>query len=604
MFRDRGPKRASGGKRGPARWGILACLLAVLIFLPSLSGGLVWEDRLNLLETSQWRGEGFTAWSLRSFTAGDYKPLVWLGYRLEAAFWGLNPVGYHLSNVFLHGLNVLLVYFLLRSLTGAAPAGVLAGALFWGIHPLRVESVAWITERKDVQFCFFYLVCLLAYLRFQKNRRWAWYWLGLVAALAALLSKAMAVSLPLLLLLLGYRHSPDQSRKKRWLEVLPFLLSAFAAGVLALVAQADSGALTGLEQLNPGERLILAGISLVFYPLKTLFPIGLEPVYGLDPSSSLFIPAGLAAWAAILAGLILLRRRGRKAARPGWAWYFLAWLPVSGLFRTGLTALADRFSYLPAIGLSWFALSLGRPSRTGRWFLAAALAGLAGLTLLQEGRWRDNLSLWGPMAADAHPVPLYNLGNEWSRRGRPLQAVSFYRAALERDCGYYSAHYNLANLLEREGDSAGAERHYRSAIVLRPGTVEARINLGNLLFRIGDTSGALEQLWSALEIEPARLSARMNLANILASLGRFEEALREYETVLCRDPGSAEAWFNLGYTLERCGRPDAAAASYERALELEPSTARARKNLELLRKSERMMPAPGNAKGSRRTPAN
>jgi len=569
-------------RRKSALAGLGVCLLALAIFLPSLSGELVWEDRLNLIETTGWREALSPAWWLGSRTGGDWKPLVWAGYALEYRLWGLNPFGYRMGNLFLHGLNALLVYLLLRRLAGAEIPGAVLGALFWALHPLRVESVAWITERKDVQFTFFYLLAVWAWGHYRRNSSRGWYLAAWLAGLASLLSKAMAVTLPLVLILLDWQR--ERPRRNLLRDKIPFLVPAFLAALAAVSAQVSRGALTPLTELSWAGRVGLIAVSAVFYLFKTLFPLGLHPVYTLgDPPA--FLEGAISAAVLGYLGLALLRSRNpSRVSVLGWGWYFLSWLPVSGVLRTGLTSVADRFSYLPAVGLSLVLVPfLFRfPLRRSGLPAAAVLGCLALLTLRQEGRWRDNLSLWSPLRESRSPVPAYNLGNELERRGRTEEARILYLEAIGKDARHSSAHFNLANLLEKTGDEAGAERHFRLALEANPAALEARINLGNLLFRGGRPEEALEEFKSALVSNPGRLDARGNLANTLASLGRIEEALVEYRILLEADPGAAGTWFNLGYTLETAGRTGEAASAYRRALALDPGHRAARRNLELL----------------------
>jgi len=553
---------------------------------------LVWEDRLNLVETRAWREPGCWKWWLTAQAGGDYKPLVWAGYYFDSRFWGLKPFGYHWGNVLLHALNALGVYFLLARLGSGAGdrTAPLLGALFFSLHPLRVESVSWITARKDVLFAFFYLAAVLAWLRFQVRRGRGWYGVALGAAVLSALSKAMAVTLPLVLLLLDLwrgRFAREPLRRV-FSEKIPFFLAALAVGAAAVAAQAGEGALTPLDRLGWGDRLLLVPLTAGFYLWHTLFPFGLEPVYRVDTAAPAFAWAGAAAWLFFLAAAAAAARgwKKRSPAALGGAWFLLAWLPVSGVARTGLTAVADRFSYLPAVGVSLVLVTaLGAPAGRrlfARALVAVAVAGCAWLTVRDQGRWRDDRRLWGPLREGTHPVPLYNLANAHAREGENAAAAAEYRKALQLCPDYYSARYNLAIVLAEEGRTAESAAEYRRALELRPDSLEARINLGNAYARLGATSAAAAEYSRVLELDPGQVEALTNRANVLAAAGRFPEALADYRRALEISPRRAQTWFNLAYTLERAGRRREARAGYLRALEIDPGLASARRNLFLL----------------------
>jgi len=566
--------------------GLSVCLFTTAIFLPSLGGDFVWEDHLNLLENTGWRTE--PGWWFESLTGGDYKPLVWAGYSLEYMFWEMNPLGYHLDNILLHALNALMVFFLIRALCPCTVRVALFSALVFSLHPLRVESVAWITERKDVQFSFFYLLALLTYLRYLRKQSGIWYLLAWLISLGAFFSKAMAVSLPFILLLVDTIQG--RIRKGKWrkilLEKLPFLVPAAIMGFLALQAQVSSLALTGLDELSLGNRFVLCSLSGVFYLYKTIIPLALQPVYRVDIAALYFLPLGfLSCWAIVFLVVSLLRGGCRwRRTWTGWSWYLLTWLPISGIARTGLSALADRFSYLPAVGLSlvlaW--LLVGVSSRRLALVGAVVVIVLSVLTIRQQSRWRNNAALWEPMLGGNHPVPIYNLANESQRRGFYSRASRLYLRCLELAPRYYSAHYNLANLLAGRGDISGSEEHYRHALKINPGAIEAHINLGNLLFRDNRLPEAQEEFRAALELDTERFDARNNLANTLAASGQFAEAIRQYDIIKKSGHANADTWFNLGYTLERAGDPAQSAECYRRALELSPGMEKARRNLALV----------------------
>ncbi len=583
-------------------------LLTVLVFLPSLRLGLVWEDRLNLIENTGWRGFS-PGWWFTGFAGGDFKPLVWLTYSLEHSLWGLAPAGYHLTNVILHGLNAALVFLLIRRLTGAGGYWAFAAALFFSLHPLRVEAVSWITSRKEVLFAFFYFLSLLAYLKgiYPPPRRAPsgpggvsgaggpsprrfWLSLSLLAAFLSYLSKPMAVSLPAVLLLIDWLRGrfPGRGSGRLLLEKAPYLIGAAGTAAAAFYGQSVSGALALVSRLGVGSRIYLAGRGLFFYLEKTLVPAGLRPVYPVPetvpvPAAGILLSASAVAAVTVICWRV--RKRGGKLPLFCWLWYLAAWLPVSGFFQTGLTVRADRFSYLPAVAVSLLAAYAGTRflnRRPGPAAAAAALLVLAALTVRQQGLWRDDLTLWERFVDSESYAVHFNLGNAYYRLGRNEEAAAAYRRGLEYRPEHPSGHQNLALALLELGEYAEAERHCRRALELDPSSPRAWGHLGGALFRMGREREAEEAFRRALELDPGRPESHVNLANVLAARGEYGAAEELYRAALALDPALVSARYNLAYTFETAGRLAEAEAEYRRALALYPGHRSARYNLALL----------------------
>jgi len=356
----------------------LVILLTLVTFSPALKADFLnWDDEENVVYCGSIRSFGLqnTLWMFTNFTVGDFKPLVWLSYTLDYAIWDLNPFGYHLVNILLHGANTGLLFVLilhLWNLTGTAiesrvlvpprtSVGVGLAAflatLFFAIHPLRVESVAWISARKDVLCAFFFLSTLLAYLKYAAGKKVRWFILSLLLSLLALLSKPIAVSLPVILLLLDVY--PLNRVKYGWGRILlekgPFLLLALTTASLALYGQWQHAALVPLEESGLVDRCLLAFKSLFFYLQKTVLPFRLAGAYPVPDKESLWAWDSLltlpAAVSITLLGIVLWSR-GKKWLLFCWLWFLITLFPVSGFFRTGLVVAADRFTYIPAIGIS------------------------------------------------------------------------------------------------------------------------------------------------------------------------------------------------------------------------------------------------------------
>ncbi len=462
--------------------------------------------------------------------ASIYQPLTQLSLMADASLWGADPYGFHLTNLILHAVNALLLLLLLVRWTGARWRSLAASALF-ALHPLRVESVAWVTERKDVLSGLFFLLALLAWhawLRRRGGGRWA---LVLVLFAAALLSKQMVVTLPLLLLLLDWwpfaRHAaapavptgapPLAGPGPVWrllVEKWALFALALAFGLVALAMVAGSGSAANLEQLQLGARLGNAVVAYARYLGKFIWPSDLSIFYvhpGLE---------GPPGWQVALAGLLLAgltagalwQARRRPWLLVGWLWFCIGLAPVSGVAQSGSHALADRFTYLPAMGLSlavvwqgWELLARWLPARLAR-PLAAGLMGLwlallGGLSWQQTGHWRDSISVFRQALASGndHHFVRTNLGQALLARGEPQRAAHHLRRALELEPTAARAANNLGVIASGRGRLQRAKSWFERAIATRPGYADAYDNLAIVLFRQGDYRAAWRRVAESLE---------------------------------------------------------------------------------------------------------
>jgi protein O-mannosyl-transferase len=543
------------------RWlppALLACA-TLLSFLPTLENGFVgdWDDDVNLVNNPSYRGLGWAhlRWMFTTFLAGHYMPLTWLTFGLDYLAWGMSPVGYHLTNLLLHMASAVAFYLIaVRLLEAARPTdgdgvavrlgAALAGVLF-AVHPLRAESVAWATERRDVLCGLFYLLAVLAYLRACDGRagqspwrRWS-YWAALGLGACALLSKSMAVSLPIVLLALdvyplgrlgGGTGWLGQAARRVWAEKVPFVVLSEVAGVMALTALAHDKGLTSVAKLGLVDRVAISLYALAFYLWKMLVPMNLSPMYELpariDPLSWPYLAA-----AAVVAGLsaaALLRRRRWPGLAAVWASYVVILLPVLGIVQNGWQIAADRYTYLAGLGWAllaggglraWCAAKRRGRVHTRRWAVLAVVViavGLGTLTWRQVHVWHDLRSLW-TRAVDTYPS--------------------------------VTAHYNLAVFLFREGDTAGAITNYRRALAIKPDFAEAHNNLGVALAREGRLDEAVQQFEEALKIAPDGLEAHYGLGLALMRQGRQREAADHFRRALSIRPGFQDAQRNLDRAL-------------------------------------------------------
>jgi tetratricopeptide (TPR) repeat protein len=497
-------------------------VVTAVCFLPALGNGWVaWDDEGNFLDNPHYRGLGPArlAWMFTDLHA-HYMPLTWLTLGLDYVLWGMNPAGYHLTSVLWHATNAVLFFGVARALLGAAlpaapgaalRAGALVAALLFAVHPLRVESVAWATERRDVLCGFFYLLTILAYLRYCATGARRAYGAALGLFAAALLSKSMAVTLPVVLLLLD----AWPLRRRAWREKIPFFVLSLAAGVLALVAQRQADALSAVTLLGPLERLAVALHALAFYLWKTLVPLQLSPIYELParvaPFSAPYLRGALVVLA--LSAVALVMRRRWPALAVAWAAYVVTLLPMAGLVHVGPQLAADRYTYLPGLAVALLAggafVQAGRALDGRRVIGALPVAGagvvvtlLALLTLNQVQVWRDGETLWthalsvGPSAI-AHA----KLGVVRDEQGRRDEAIAHYRAALAIHPNMPDAYNDWGIALARQERWEEAVERYRKALELEPRSREAHANLAAALERLGRADEAAEHARAARHIE-------------------------------------------------------------------------------------------------------
>lgn len=508
------------------------------------------------------------AWALRAFHAGNWHPLTWLSHMLDCQLFGLDAGMHHLVAVLLHTANTLLLYFLLRRMTARAWPSALAAALF-ALHPLRVESVAWIAERKDVLSALFFVSALWCYVRHVEAPSRARYLAVTAVFSAGLAAKPMLVTLPFVLLLVDYwplgrwRLPSRPSPGRLWSELrplvrekLPWFALAAASAVVTYLAQLKGEAVTPFARIPLSTRLGNAAVSWVNYVRLTLWPDRLGILYPY--------PAGGVAWASALSAvlvlfgitvLVLRHARTRGYLFTGWFWFLGMLVPVSGLIQVGSQAMADRYTYLPSIGLFLICAWILGGTAAGRPRLRAPLAAAAVCALLllglqahrQAGFWRDSITLYRHTleVAPDNPIILLNLGSELAMQGKSDEALDCYREALRLDPGSARVHTALGDALAKKGEHAEAMKHLRQAIDLDPKLAHARNSMGVLLMSQNRWNEAVPYLRDAVAIDPADADAHNTLGAALLFQGRVQEAVEEFRTALRLRPDFAAAQNNL-----------------------------------------------------------
>lgn len=567
------PGAAAAPSFRPAYLAVLgAATLAA--FWPALGAGFVnWDDGTNIVENFNFRGLGWTQlrWMWTTYHMGHYQPLSWMSLGLDYLLWGMDPLGYHLTNVLLHGLNAVLFYLVARRLMRAgvsAAAGenldgwALLAALLFCVHPLRVESVAWVTERRDVLSGSFYLAMVLCYLKAceaptpreaGRCRRAA-----LACFVLSLCSKAIGMTLPAALLVLDVYPLRRSSWPAVLKEKIPFAAAALLFAGVAYLAQKHTGVIAYFSSVGITERLELAAFGAAFYLWKTFAPVHLLPLYAralpFDPAAPAFVMS-LAAVVVLCAAAVALRRRW-PAVPAAWAYYLITLSPVSGVVLSGIYAAADRYSYLPC--LSWALLVAAAARLAYHWlgrlgralFVGAAgllIAALMTLTWRQCGVWHDSIELWRyTLSIDARSaVARNNLGTALGRSGREGQAVAEFQSAIALDPRYAEAHNNLGTALVHQDALEAAVDEYRKAIDIDPNYAMARDNLGAVLAAQGKLAEAAAQYRQALAVNPDDAHAHNNLGLALAKQGQTSEAVAEFQRALAISPYYKEAAANL-----------------------------------------------------------
>ena len=545
------------------------------------------------------------AWAFTSVRSSNWHPVTWLSHMADAQLYGMNPRGHHLTNVFLHAFSAVLLFLLFVRLTGARWQSLFVAALF-ALHPLHVESVAWVAERKDVLSAFFWFLTLLFYAEYVTRPKPALYLLALFSFLLGLMSKPMLVTLPVVMLLMdfwplcrdsckgqapGRRGFPGlvSAMRPHVREKIPFFACALLSGAVTIYAQHTGGAMSTFDEIPMGLRIENAVVAYAKYLVKTLWPHDLAFMYPMPPSFPL--------WQVICSLLVVLLvsaatiRAGRRYPYLafGWFWFLVTLVPVIGLVQVGVQSMADRYTYIPLTGLfvmaAWGVPDLAANLR----YRQGVLASLAGAVILaaaaatwhQLGYWQDNVSLFRHAlhVTSGNYIAHNNLGVALYNKGELDAAIREYEAALAVRPADSEVHNNLGNALAGKGDLDAAIREYQEAIRIHPTKSETHNNLGNALLSKGNPDAANKEFQRASAINPTNSEAHYNLGISLFNRGDLDEAIREYQEALAINPTNSAAHNNLGKTLAKKGDLDTAIKEYREAITTNPGNSEAHYNL-------------------------
>lgn len=504
------------------------------------------------------------AWAFTTTDCANWHPLTWLSYLADIQMFGLDAGSHHRTSVLIHAANVVLLFLLLVRMTGAVWRPAFVACLF-GVHPLHVESVAWISERKDVLSMLFWLLTCFAWLRWLENRTAPRY--APVVALFALglMAKPMLVSLPFTLLLLDSWPLKRTDLRPLLLEKAPLFAMSALSSAVTFYAQRSGGAVQSLDNFPIGDRLANAIVGYATYLGKTFWPSKLAVFY---PYSLATVPAWavpvLAVLLVVVSVLVLRLRRSCGYLAFGWFWYIGTLVPVIGLVQVGSQSMADRYTYVPLIGifvaLTWGAVELASRVKIARSALAAGAAAIVAVlfvaTRAQAAYWHDSEALFTHALAVTRDNWLAhaNLGSALETKGRLGDAIAQQKEALRIRPTYTEAHYNLGLELEKSGRHAEAIEEFQRALLLRPGYARAHNNLAGVLAGQGRNAAAMEHLELAIRYEPGNIESRYNYAGLLLASGRTEEAIAQYEAILRLNPGDADASSRLQGARDEGGR--------------------------------------------------
>jgi tetratricopeptide (TPR) repeat protein len=607
-------RRARSGQAGQRQFVLALLLLAatLLLYAPVRSFSfLSWDDNLYVTENDHTRSGlsmASAAWAFRSLDAANWHPLTWLSHLLDCSLFGMNPAGPHCVNVLLHAANVLLLFFLLYRATGCLGRSFFVAALF-AFHPLNVESVAWIAERKNVLSTFFFLVAIWGYGWYVKHPNWKRYVAVAAAFAASLMSKPMAVTFPFVLLLLDYwplQRLPDpaapasrtpgdtRSREgKQWgrlgLEKVPFLAMSVASSWITVVAQRHGNALLPEVALRLPTRLGNALCSYFEYIRTTFWPARLGTFYPYAPLR----PGRVILSASILGavtGLVLVWRR-RRCLVFGWFFFLGTLVPVIGIVQVGEQAWADRYAYLPLIGLFvvavWLAAEISEAVHVPR----AVTVGAAAVLLLAAGfatrttlhYWKDSLTLFiraREVASRPASTIEINLGAALCSTGRVDEGMRHYRLAESLAPWSALVHYDMGVTFMRRGNYVAALREFQTALQYshseyEPVVIGSLNNLGLVYYHLGQFGEAWNSYTAALNLDPHRHQSLLGRGYILFQMERYAEAAEQFRQAVAIDP-SPDAWLVLAKALDAGGQAPQALAAYQQALHLNPELREAR----------------------------
>jgi len=530
-------------------------------------------------------------WAFTTDYAGNWHPLTWISHMLDVSLFGTSAAGPHMVNLLFHAANAVLLFLALRGLTFAHWRSAIVAALF-ALHPLHVESVAWVAERKDVLSTLFWMLTLLMYGRYvlSVRGRLANYLLALLFFALGLMSKSMLVTVPFVLLLLDYwplkRFAMEDGLKRVWplvREKIPFFVLSGIVSVVTYDVQDKGGAVVHLAHYSIGQRVSNAFIAYAEYIGKTFWPTDLAVFYP-NPLHWPLARLGLCIFLVLgLTGAAIYYGRRWRFLFTGWFWFFGTLIPVIGLVQVGGQAFADRYSYVPSIGifivLVWGAGALAIrwriPALAGAVVSMAVIVALSAVTLNQLRYWQNSEALFlrtGAVTRDNYEV-YYGLGNYYLREGRLDEAIANYERGRQMNPSDLQVLHNLGVASFRKGNYEQAADYYQVAIRIKPDQPDNHSALGDVFIQLKKPAEAIAEYQESLRLRPDNWVVHSSLGDVFEGQRRYPEALAEFTEVLRLNP-TARAECGLGEAMDALGKPAEALKHYTEALRLDPDNAR------------------------------
>ena len=620
---------------------ILVCLFliitAVIVYGQTLGHDFVYFDDNRYVTENVHVKTGLSAdnikWAFSTLHLQFWHPLTWLSLMLDTQLFGVNPSGYLFTNLLLHIFNSLLLFVFFNRATGSVWQSGLVAALF-ALHPMHVESVAWIAQRKDVLSCFFWMLTMLAYLHFAERPGLKTYLAVLLSLILGLMAKSMLITLPFVLLLLDYwplgRWGYEASAKTvllaflwRLREKVPLILVSVTASVLTYVAQQSTGSLKSLTAVPLADRISNALVSYVAYLAKMVWPFNLACFYPFPDSISLWRAGGALSLLLLITGVAIRSAQRYPFVIVGWLWYLGTLIPVIGLVKFGAFSMADRYSYVPLIGI-FIILIWGVPELlTGKDYRKAVMACLATIIMAiclltarnQVRFWKDGFSLFThaqKVTSDnwfAHIalgrdflrrekfdeaeaqffkaqrlkpnyIPTYIvLGINYAKQNKIAKAIAYISEAERMNPNLIDVQRSLGILYVQQGDLEKASRHFNKALEIEPENATVHKYLGNMMVDKGNLKAAIDHYAESLRIQPGDARVHYNLGLALEKQDKNEKAIEQYLAVLKIEPDNADAHYNLANVKVKQNKLDAAAEHYQKALAIKPDLIQARSNL-------------------------
>ena len=524
---------------------------------------------------------GNIAWAFTTGHAANWHPITWLSLMLDCQLFGPNPGWIHLINVFLHIANSLLLFAVLKKMTGALWPSAFVSALF-AIHPMHVESVAWIAERKDVLSTLFLLLTLAAYVGYVKSRSLISYLLVILLYALGLLAKPMLVTLPFLLLLLDYwplnrfeiaqsaKLSPGKTAERQTalyrlvIEKIPFFILSAISSIITFLVQQSGGAVTGINSISFENRVANAFLSYVRYIIKMVWPQNLSVFYPPDIESfSSFQIVLCAVLLFAISVFVIYFARNKKYLLTGWLWFIVTLIPVIGLIQVGYHSMADRYTYISYIGL-FIMIAWGLPELLSKWqyrkiffiiFASIVLAILGVYAHRQVSYWKNTFTLFSHATnvTQNNFIAYINIGVAYSKLGRYQDTIDAYKQSIRIYPNFDEAHNSLGVAYANLGRYEDAVNEFKQAVRINPDFAEAHYNLGLAYANLGRYQDAIESLKVVIRIKPDHAEAYNNLGAVYGTLGRYQDSIEAFEQALRIKPDYAEPRDNLAIIYDKLG---------------------------------------------------